>query len=286
MKNIRPVLPDTTIDARTKEWIPSSFDGFLRELNHIAASCQPPNAGPLFRGHCRREWLLDSTFARFFKTALLGVQAGKKLSKRVVESAELNLALLNSYLLKFGVLARPSSELEAVAAQHGVDAWFELMKRYQQYPGEDVLFLKGTNLLDWTQSPDVALYFANDKRDGDGAIYICDPSATGKTLQVIPVGEILDKMSAAGAEGKPLGCPLLFCPPKQIKCQKAENQQARYFAQMDLRFDLETIWRLREKEPETETIIVKLILPAGSEVATREFLAEKKITDSFIFPDE
>ena len=228
--------------------------------------------------------MLDSTFVRSFKMAFFGVQPAVKLSKRIVESSEFHSALLNLYLLKFGVLVRPSDELESATVQHDVDAWFELMKRIQQYPEEDGFFLKGTNLLDWTQSPDVALYFANYNRDGEGAIYICDTTATGKTLQVIPVGEILDRMSAHGKAGKPLGAPLLFSPAKQIKSQRARNQQAAYFAQMDLRYDLETIWRLREEELENETIIIKLVLPAGSEAATREYLAEKNISSAFIFP--
>ena len=275
------------VDTQTMERVPSSFDGFVQELNHVAASCQPPNAPALFRGHRERKWLLDSTFARFVKTTLFGIPIGGRFSKHIVESAELNLTLLNLYMLKFGVLARPSPELEVVAsAQPEVDAWFELMKRYQQYPEDNAVFLRGTSLVDWTLSPDVALYFANEEREGDGAIYICDPTATGKTFQVIPVREILDKMRAAGEEGKPLGCPLLFCPPMQIRNPRARNQKAIYFAQMDLRFDFETIWRLREKELENETIVVKLILPAGSEVATREFLVEKKITKAFVFPDE
>ena len=132
----------------------------------------------------------------------------------------------------------------------------------------------------------MALYFANENRDGEGAIYICDASATGRTLQVIPVGEILEKMSTLGNAGKSLGAPLLFCPSKQIKSLRAKNQQVVYFAQMDLRYDLETIWRLREAELENETIIIKLVLPAGSEADTRERLAKKGINSAFIFPDK
>jgi len=39
------------------------------------------------------------------------------------------LSILNLYLLKFGVLVRPSDELESIAVQNKVDAWFELMKK-------------------------------------------------------------------------------------------------------------------------------------------------------------
>jgi len=286
MKNLSPYLPDTTIHSQTREWIPKSFEDFLQELHHLVKSCREAKALALFRGHSKRQWSLDSTFVRSFKTTLFGVQPHEKLSRRIVESAACHLALVNLYLLKFGVLAHPSAELEAAAREHGLDPWFEFLKRLQQYPTEDGFFLRGTNLLDWTQSPDVALYFANDMRVGEGAIYICDATATGKSLQVIPVAEILDKMREIGNSGTPLGAPLLFCPPRQILNLRPKNQQVVYFAQMELRYDLETIWRLREAELTNETIVVKLILPAGSEAKTRKYLAEKGLTHAFLFPDE
>ena len=285
--NILPSLSDTVVNAATREWIPNSFDGFLQELNHIVDCCKTKESLALFRGHRNREWLLDSTFVRSFKTTLFGIPSEDRLSQRIVTSAEFHPAILNLFLLKFGVLARPSDELEAIAQQHDVDAWFEFMKRVQQYPEmEDAFFfLKGTNLLDWTQSPDVALYFANENRNSAGAIYICDATATGKTLQILPLGAILDKMSELGRANQPLGAPLLFSPRKQILCQRAKNQQSVYFAQMDLRYDLEHIWQLREKELAGETISIKLVLPAGSEGVAGEYLTKKQITHAFIYPD-
>ena len=285
--DVLPSLPHTVVSADTREWIPNSFEGFLHELNHIVDWCKTKNFLPLFRGHRNRKWLLDSTFVRSFKTTLFRVPEEHRLAARIVNSAEFHPAILNLFLLKFGVLARPSDELEAAARQHEIDAWFEFMKRLQQYPDteDSFFFLKGTNLLDWTQSFNVAVYFANENRDGDGALYICDATATGKTLQVLPLGAILDKMSHLGKAGLPLGMPLLFSPPKQILSLRAKNQQAVYFAQMDLRYDLEYMWQRRQSELSGETICIKLVLPAGSEAAVGEYLAKKEITRDFIYPD-
>jgi len=286
MKSLRPHLATTIVHPQTREWIPDSFESFLHELHHLEKSCHDAKALALFRGHSEKQWLLDSTFVRSFKTTLFGVRPHEKLSRRIVESAECHLAILNLYLLKFGVLTHPSDELEAAAREHSLDPWFEWMKRLQQYPEEDGFFLKGTNLLDWTQSADVALYFANENRVGAGAVYICDATATGKTLQVVPVARILSKMREIGNSGVALGVPLLFCPPRQLFNPRPKNQQVVYFAQMDLRCDLETIWRLREAELESETIVFKLILPAGSESITRKYLDDKGLNHAFMFPDE
>jgi hypothetical protein len=193
---------------------------------------------------------------------------------------------LNLLLLKYGVLVSPSSELVELAETEGVDPWFELLRRHQQFPEDDRPPLEGSHLVDWTQSSDIGIYFANAGRNGEGALYILDVASTGKTLQTIPVGAILDQMDRSGNQGKALGCPLLFCPPKQIHTARATNQQAMYVAQMDLRVDLEEAWRQRETElGGNAAVIVKLILPAGCEREVDEYLAGKGVTAEFLFPD-
>lgn len=226
-------------------------------------------------------------FRTLVQEVVLGISPDSKISDYVAASTQLHRVLLNLLLLKYGILVRPFHELEALAeANQGIDTWFELMKRYQQYSEEDPCNLKGSSLLDWTLSPDIALYFANDNRSGDGVVYICDATATGKTLQIIPVGEILDKMNQVGNSGHSLGSPLLFCPPEQVHSQRAKNQQAVYFAQMDLRIDLETHWRVVEKENGGEIILVKLVLPSGTEEETKQYLLDSGISESFIYPDK
>ena len=288
MKNVVPALSSTVAHESEKEWVPRSFGDFLHELQNLERLFNREDSLLVFRGHRKREWLLDSTFVRSSKSELFGLEEHSKFSRHLSGSLDLHRALLNLFLLKFGILVRPSAELTDLEPSRGIDPWFELMKRIQQHPDErqDGPFLiRGTNLLDWTKSSDIALHFANDNRDGDGAVYICDATATGKTQQIIPVGRILEKMDEDGNAGRALGVPLMFHPAHQILNQRAKNQQAIYFAQMDLRVDLETIWREQEKIPGNETIVIKLVLPAGTESEAKEYLLGKGITSEFLYPN-
>lgn len=287
MKSVVPACSRTFVNPSTLEWVPGSFDDLLRELRHLEEQYNSEDQLLVFRGHRKRKWLLDSTFVRSCKEVLFGLKVHDRFSKRLVDSVNLHLALLNLFLFKFGILTRPSDELFVLEKSRDIDPWFEFMKRVQQHPDEEhdgPFCLKGTNILDWTKSSDVALYFANDNRAGDGAVYICDATATGKTLQVVSVESILEKMHEEGNAGKALGVPLMFHPQHQIMNQRAKNQQAIYFSQMDLRVDLETIWREQEKLLENETIILKLVLPSGTESQVSEYLSSKSITTEFLYP--
>ncbi len=146
MKIISPSCPDTIVTS-DNEWLPSSFENFLLELDAVIAACEDP-AAILFRGHAKRAWLLDSTFARSCKAALFGIRPETPLPEKVRQSIDYHRVVLNMFLLKYGVLARPSQELFEISEREGLDAWFEFMKRLQQFPEEDPCHLKGTNILD------------------------------------------------------------------------------------------------------------------------------------------
>ncbi len=257
----------------------------MAELEHIIASCSGEDPLPLFRGHSDYKWLLDSTFARTCKRILFQLPPDVKLSEYVKASVVYHRTLLNLLLLKFGTLVRPTQELDAAEVEHGIDAWFELLRRFQQFPEEDHPYLRGTFILDWTKSKDIALFFANQDRKGDGALWICDAAATGKTRPVKKVGEILDLMNKIGNSGEALGSPLIFYPEKQIRQERANNQDAVYIAQMDLRYDLSDIWRAQEAERSDECIYVKLVLPSGTQDEVTKYLLNKGITESWIYPD-
>lgn len=285
MKNLAPTLPSTRVNRRSKEWLPTSPDAFFAELDALKHGAATAGSLLLFRGQRRREWRLDSTFARSVKSLLFDVKPEEGYSERLRRSGDLNAALSSLLLLKFGTLLEPSAELKAVEAEHGVDAWFELMKRYQQYPEEDAPALPGTNFLDWSQSSDVAVFFANEGRDSQGALFVCDATSTGKTLQILPVAQVLHKVLEQLMQGLGNGSPLLFSPPRQIANQRAKNQQAVYFAQMELRMDMLELWRMQEDRDSSDTIAVKLILPAHTEASFAQYLSEKGMSDAFIYPD-
>jgi hypothetical protein len=85
------------------------------------------------------------------------------------------------------------------------------------------------------------------------------------------------------------GCPLLFHPPKQLTSRRAERQEAIYWAQIDLRYDLELIWRMQEADGHSDgQIFLKLILPDGTQKEFADYFADLKpsMTYSYLFPIE
>ena len=286
MKNPQPSQYGTSVHPATREWLPQTFEAFIAEIEHLKRGAETVKSLLLFRGHSKRIWRLDSSFVRAIKTCLFQIDPVHGFATRLRDSAELNTTLSSLLLLKFGTIVEPSAELIKVAENDGVDPWFELMKRYQQYPNEDPTPFGGTNLIDWSKSCDVALHFANEERNGAGAIFVCDATATGKTLQRVPVETILGKVQEQMARGEANGVPLLFSPERQIAYQRAKNQEAVYFAQMDLRIDLMEHWRIQEQTNAQEVIALKVVLPAGSEQSCKSYLASKGINSSFIYPDD
>jgi len=292
MQKISPICSNTVVGSDSHEWVPRNFEDFLKELDHVVKSCRGGN--PLFRGHADSRWLLESSFVRTCKKLLFDIEPHIRPSKEIRGSSGYHRALFRLLLLKYDVLVKPSVELRNLENK-GIDSMFELMKRFQQYPQEDKTTLKGTSFLDWSQNQNVGLFFANfnanehcvKDRQADGALFICDKAATGKTLQTIKVDRIIELMNekdndADNYEG--FGCPLLFYPEVQKLCQRTNNQDAIYWAQMDLRYDLEYMWKLQEKNSnKTDYIFIKLVLPYESRDECAKYLIAQGITHSNLF---
>jgi len=282
MRNLSPICSGTKIDSDNHVWIPRSFSDFLCEVHGLGKSLSGESPLPLFRGHAESKWLLESTFGRSCKRYILGLEPDERIPRNIQDSVEYHRVALNLFLLKYGVIVRPFDEDTAE-----IDAWFELMRDFQQYPEKDHHHFKGTFFLDWSQSLDVALFFANADRKGDGALWICDAVATGQTLQIKLVGEILDIMDKRGNSSSPnaLGCPLIFHPPATLD-ERVRRQQAVYIAQMDMRVDLADIWRRQEVDNKSEQIFLKLVLPDGTQKECNSYLLDQGITASWLFPEE
>lgn len=285
MNDLCPKLDTTRLGNPSWEWVPKTFRGFLEECEHVASHCRELGHLLLYRGHRERKWLLDSTFARACKTHVFGIEPWEKLRFDDFRlSAQHQQIVLNLFFFKFDFVARPSQELYNLQEKHGIDPWFEFMKHLQQYPEEDRCPLPGSFLIDWTQNQDVGIYFADESRDGEGALWICDATATGKTLhRDLTVEEILKQMEKLGRKNASMGVPLIFYPKKQLAQKRAANQDPVYIAQMDLRVDLSEVWDNLQKSG--ERILVKLVLPAGTNTECSDYLATKGVNREFLFPD-
>lgn len=286
---INPLLATTKVTDSPWEWRPGSFEEFLEELASIKMHCREIDHLAVFRGHRDCQWLLDSTFVRYVKESILGISPLSRVYRPYRLSVEYQRLIGGLFLYKFGTSTTPSKELVLAAEEHGIDPWFEWMKRIQQYPEDDLGPIRGSFLLDWSFSEEVALYFANESRhpNVDGAVWILDVSATGPVLhQEMMVGEMLQIIQSALHNDTPLGLPLVFCPRKQIECLRAKNQDAVYIAQMDLRCDLAEIWSALMKEQRIDGhVFLKLILPKGTTAECTRWLDAKRIVHGHIYPD-
>ena len=133
---------------------------------------------------------------------------------------------------------------------------------------------------------DIGVFFANHGRQPSqqGALFVLDATETGKVQQKKTVEEILRIVEAKLYE-QPFARPLLFLPPKQIRMERAKRQEAQYFAQMDLRFDLQAIWRMLEQDLRRR-VLLKIILPAGSNKSISDYLQNKGLTEQFVMADD
>ena len=287
--NIEPSIQSTHVATNGGEWIPDSFSNFLAEIAHVQAHCDSLDHYAIYRGHSQLNWRLESTFARYVKREILGIDPTELIHDTYRHSLEYHRLLSSLFLCKFGILTVPPEQIVHVSEKNNLDPWFEWMKRIQQYPKDDLTNLQGTFLLDWSQDWKVALFFANSKRSPKerGAVYVADMSESGPVLhQDITVGVMLNRLNKAFLNDDLVGCPLIFCPRNQIACQRARNQDAIYVAQMDLRVDLAEHWEILDRDRgDRQRILLRIVLPQETNSEVHTWLEKNGITKRFIYPD-
>lgn len=285
---IKPSLNSTKVSPDFHEWIPSSFGNFLHEMEHIISLCE---GTPYYRGITDYEWLLDSTFVRNCISYLFKLPDYQSLNLKIRQSIHFHRALASLLFIKLRTMYNLSAEIIDRGKKDDIDPWFEFLKNLQQYPEQD-FFIKGTFIIDWTFSKDIALYFATYDggkerrriRHKPGALWICDAKATGKTQPREKLREILNLMETP----KFLDClgnePLIFYPAKQTLQPRALNQDPIYISQMDFRYDLADIWVTMERQ-RNNRIFIKLITPLDTQNEFANYLETRGISEDHVYPE-
>ena len=287
MKLIEPKIKSTVHSSDFSQWVPTSFDNLLIELDHVVTSFKGP---ALFRGQTNNLWPLESSFVRKCIHHLFGLKNYWELNNKLRHSVSFHRAIASLLLFKFRTLWELNDELLNVEKSHDIDPWFELLKDKQQYPENDN-FIEGTHLVDWTVSRDIGLYFSafqgrgenHQISTGNGAICILDSGASGNILQVKKLGEILDLMKGEKFLNAEAGRPLIIHPSKQTNQPRAANQLPVYIAQMDYRYDLAESWLSYEKQ-HNKKISITLVVNENIKDNIADYLTSKGITEEKVYP--
>lgn len=293
MKISSPKLKSTICASSSREWIPSSIDNLLKEIESIAKISSVNDTLILYRGQTKSDWPLDSTFVRNSITALFGINNYNLLPPSIRHRISFHRSIASLLLMKFDQIVKPSKEAFEKEQSHGIDPYFELLKHVQQYPEKykESPFIQGTNLIDWTNSLDIALYFATfegagDNRkisSGNGAVWVYDASSTGKILQIDKMKKTMDLMTSAEFLNGERTLPLMFHPQKQTNQHRASNQKPIYIAQMDFRYDLADVWYSYDKD-KNETAFIKFDIQDAIKHELAKYLESNGVSEERVYP--
>lgn len=288
-----PKLKSTITNSDAREWIPSSLDNLLKEIDNISNIGHRNDSLILYRGQTNNDWPLDSTFVRNSITALFGIKNYFDLPPSIRYRISFHRSIASLFLMKFDKIIKPSEEAFKKESSHGIDPYFELLKHVQQYPEKylELPFIKGTNLIDWTNVLDIALYFATFEgqeknkiiSSGRGALWVFDGSSTGGILQTDKMKRTMDLMTSEEFLSGEKTLPLMFHPQKQTNQQRASNQKPVYIAQMDFRYDLADVWASYDKEKNNKTFI-KIHIQDTIKHDLANHLESKGVSEEHVFP--
>ncbi len=295
MKKLSPKIKTTISDSLEYEWIPSSLDNLLIELDHIIEKASENDALILYRGQANNDWLLDSTFVRNAIRSLFKINNYFSLPISIRHRVSFHRVVTSLFLMKFDKILRPSKEAIRAELAHGIDPYFELLKNIQQYPEKytEVPFIQGTNLIDWTNNIEVALFFSvYEGQRGNikmptchGSLWIYDASSTGKILQTDKTQRILKLMESSEFLNGGRSLPLMLHPQKQTNQERAKNQKPIYIAQMDFRYDLADVWATYDNTNNGNKSFIKVHILEDIKKELSKYLEQKGITENYVFPD-
>lgn len=294
METLSPKIKSTFVDPFEHEWVPSSFDNLLIEIEHIHKRASKDDALILYRGQADNDWLLDSTFVRNSILSLFKINNYFDILRSIREQISFHRAIASLFLMKFDKIIQPSNEAVEIEKTYGIDPYYELLKNIQQYPENysTIQFIQGTNLIDWTVDQKIALFFGAYEgqkgevklRESHGSLWIYDASSTGKILQTDKMKKILSLMAAPEFLNAERSLPLMFHPKKQTNQKRAKHQKPIYIAQMDFRYDLADIWAISDRNNKKMTF-VKIHILKDIKSKLVKYLERKGIDENYVFPD-
>ncbi|HPQ44072.1 MAG TPA: FRG domain-containing protein [Syntrophales bacterium] len=293
MQNISSKFREISSENEGGVWCPESLDDLIDELDQLTHIASKDDSLILYRGQTNISWPVDSTFVRNSIKKLFNIKEYTDLPSEIRKSTTFHRAIASLLLMKFDKIVKPSQEVYDTEVSNNIDPYFELLKHSQQYPERynEVPFIQGTNLIDWTHVYDIALYFSamsgvgvNKKiSSGDGVLYLFNASATGRIRQTIKIQQLFDNMTSYEFLSGDAGLPLMLHPMKQTNQLRAANQKPVYLAQMNFSFSMTEVWKQYEQEMDTK-VFIKARIPAKIKKVVESYLNSKGINESHVYP--
>lgn len=217
----------------------------------------------------------------------MSIPEGYRFAEVVIQDKRAQHTFFQEYDDKYKRI-RIFPELGDLAVKNkALDTKFEFLRNIQQNPDLD-REPYGTNFIDFTKDPKIALFFGNNERseNEEGVLYVVIQKNIGKSWLKTSLDEAMQEFRKTVLSNQEYSyLPILINPKNQINNaldQKPILQRAIYFCQMDFRYDLELAWQALHYHTNKQ-VYFKIILPKYSNKEISEFLDGEGITKKFVF---